>query len=147
LKYNNIIFKVKTQQQHVTFVLSGHHIDYKEIDIADPANEDEKQFMLQHSLPNDKGLVLPPQVFNENEYCGVSIGKTYIAINEKTQLKLNLKDYKAFEVSIESEELFQYLKLAAPRIKFQEPVSLKDDTVFKGFYYLSTYFISRSPQR
>ncbi len=64
-------FKVKTQQQHLTFVLAGHHVDYREVDIADPANEDEKQFMLQHSVANAKGLILPPQIFNESDYCGV----------------------------------------------------------------------------
>lgn len=65
--------KVKKQQQHVLFVLAGHHVDYKEIDIADPSNEEEKQLMTESSKPNSKGAVLPPQIFNENEYCGVSL--------------------------------------------------------------------------
>jgi hypothetical protein len=53
--------------------LSGHHIDYREVDIADPSNEEEKQVMLQNSQPNAKGIILPPQIYNENEFCGVSI--------------------------------------------------------------------------
>ncbi len=52
-------------------MLSGHHIEHQIIDISDPINETEKEFMIANSESNAKGLILPPQIFNENEYCGV----------------------------------------------------------------------------
>lgn len=88
--------EVKKQQQHVLFVLSSHNIDFIEIDIADPANEELKQKMLDNSKPNKKGIILPPQVFNDDEYCG---------------------DYDEFEIAIEDVQLHQYLKLAPPITK------------------------------
>lgn len=65
------IKKVKGNQQRALFVLSGHHIEHQIIDISDPINETEKEFMIANSESNAKGLILPPQIFNENEYCGV----------------------------------------------------------------------------
>ncbi len=65
-------FKVKKQQQHALFVLSGHKLELKVIDVSDPANEQEKQLMIESSQPNAKGLILPPQIFKDDEYCGVS---------------------------------------------------------------------------
>ena len=64
--------EVKKQQQHVLFVMTGHGIEFREIDIADPSNEEEKQMMLEHSTPNAKGSIIPPQIFNDETYCGVS---------------------------------------------------------------------------
>lgn len=71
----NFLFwlKVKKQQQHALFVLTSHSIDFKLVDVADPSYEEDKQLMLDKSKPNSKGLIVPPQIFNEDEYCGVSI--------------------------------------------------------------------------
>ena len=66
-----LLKKVKGNQQRALFVLSGHHIEHQIIDISDPINETEKEFMIANSESNAKGLILPPQIFNENEYCGV----------------------------------------------------------------------------
>lgn len=63
--------EVKKQQQHALFVLSGHGIEHKVIDVSDPINEEEKNKMMESSQPNAKGVILPPQIFNEDEYCGV----------------------------------------------------------------------------
>ena len=52
-------------------MLSGHSVDFKEIDIADPTYEEEKKHMLENSKPNGNGLILPPQIFNKDQYCGV----------------------------------------------------------------------------
>lgn len=62
---------MKKQQQHALFVLTSHNIEFKLIDVADPSYEEDKQLMLEKSKPNDKGLIVPPQIFNEDEYCGV----------------------------------------------------------------------------
>ena len=53
-------------------VLKGRKVDFEEVDISDPTLEDERQFMREHSTPkggNKYGL--PPQIFNDQEYCGV----------------------------------------------------------------------------
>ena len=96
--------EVKKQQQHAFFVLSSHHVDLKLIDIADPTYKEEKRTMLEHSKPNDKGQVLPPQIFNEDDYCG---------------------DYPQFEKAIEVEELFQFLKLAPPKKQSEPEITKK----------------------
>ncbi len=65
-------FKLKKQQQHACFVLTSFKtIDLKIIDISDPIYEQEKQFMVEKSQPNSNGIILPPQIFNDEEYCGV----------------------------------------------------------------------------
>jgi SH3 domain-binding glutamic acid-rich protein len=74
--------------------LSGHSIEFQQIDIADPIYEEDKAFMIENSKENAKGLVLTPQIFKDDEYCG---------------------DYRQFEEAIENEELFQFLKLAPPK--------------------------------
>ena len=63
--------EVKKHQQHALFVLAGHSIDFREIDIADPSNESEKELMSKNSQPNAKGYIIPPQFFNDEIYCGV----------------------------------------------------------------------------
>lgn len=63
--------EVKKQQQHALFVLTSHNIDFKLIDLSDPAYEQDKQLMLDKGKPNSKGIIAPPQIFNEDEYCGV----------------------------------------------------------------------------
>jgi hypothetical protein len=40
--------------------------------VSDPLNSDDKQFMLDNSEANSKGLVLTPQFFKDEEYCGVN---------------------------------------------------------------------------
>jgi hypothetical protein len=63
--------EVKKQQQHALFVLSGHNVELKVIDVSDPANEGEKQLMIENCQPNAKGVISPPQIFKDDEYCGV----------------------------------------------------------------------------
>jgi hypothetical protein len=64
---------LKKQQQHACFVLTSFKtINLKIIDISDPIYEQDKQFMIENSQPNPNGIVLPPQIFNDEEYCGVN---------------------------------------------------------------------------
>ena len=94
---------MKKQQQHAQFVLSSLiSNDLQIIDISDPTNEQDKQFMLENALENPKGLRLPPQIFNESNYCG---------------------DYDSFADSIENDELFQFLKLAEKKPKVTQAVN------------------------
>lgn len=108
LKFCSLLFKknklkqVKKQQQHAQFVLSSLlSNDLQIIDISDPIYEQDKQFMLDNAQANQKG-VLPPQFFNENDYCG---------------------NYESFAISIENDELFQFLKLAEKKQKVNQAVN------------------------
>lgn len=92
--------EVKKRQQRVTMIMDSKHIEYTVIDITEPGQEAEKDFMqtnAQHkgctiSDPNPRHA-LPPQLFNDTEYCG---------------------DYDDFDMANEVDNLEVFLKLAAP---------------------------------
>ncbi|XP_058053630.1 SH3 domain-binding glutamic acid-rich protein homolog isoform X3 [Anopheles bellator] len=92
--------EVKKRQQRVTMIMDSKHIEYSIIDITEPGQEGEKDFMqtnAQHkgctiSDPNPRHA-LPPQLFNDTEYCG---------------------DYDDFDLANEVDSLEVFLKLAAP---------------------------------
>uniref|UniRef100_A0A182WJF7 SH3 domain-binding glutamic acid-rich-like protein n=1 Tax=Anopheles minimus TaxID=112268 RepID=A0A182WJF7_9DIPT len=92
--------EVKKRQQRVTMIMESKHIEYTVIDITEPGQEAEKDFMqtnAQHkgctiSDPNPRHA-LPPQLFNDTEYCG---------------------DYDDFDMANEVDNLEVFLKLAAP---------------------------------
>ncbi len=69
------IQEVRGNCQHALFVMGNkcNSIDFKEIDIVDPINSEELEFYLANSKQNSKGQILPPQFFNEDEYCGVNM--------------------------------------------------------------------------
>ena len=54
-------------------ILESKHIDYSTIDITEPGKEPDKLFMQEHAIAKDAKHPLPPQIFNEADYCGVSI--------------------------------------------------------------------------
>ena len=55
--------------------LEANKIDFKEFDIA--GDEDNRRWM-RENVPGEKkpqnGIPLPPQIFNEEQYCGVRFG-------------------------------------------------------------------------
>lgn len=65
--------QIKKKQQDVVGFLEALKVDYTPLDIA--CNEDNRMWMRQN-VPEDKkpanGIPLPPQIFNEESYCGVS---------------------------------------------------------------------------
>lgn len=72
------IFQVKKRQQRVLMILDSKNIKYEIIDITEPGREDDKDFMQTNSKSNGATVSdpnprtpLPPQVFNDEEYCGV----------------------------------------------------------------------------
>ncbi|XP_046960533.1 SH3 domain-binding glutamic acid-rich protein homolog isoform X2 [Vanessa cardui] len=81
-------------------ILDSKNIKYELIDITEPGREDDKDFMQNNSKSNG-GTVsdpnprtpLPPQVFNDEEYCG---------------------DYDQFDLANEVDTLEQFLKVEAP---------------------------------
>ncbi|XP_048397118.1 SH3 domain-binding glutamic acid-rich protein isoform X6 [Stegostoma tigrinum] len=62
---------IKKKQQDVLGFLEANKIDFKELDIA--ANEDNRKWM-RENVPGEKrpqnGIPLPPQIFNDELYCG-----------------------------------------------------------------------------
>ncbi|KAL1131466.1 hypothetical protein AAG570_011083 [Ranatra chinensis] len=77
-------------------ILESKNIKYDTIDITEPGKEAEKLFMQEHATAKDSKHPLPPQIFNEDEYCG---------------------DYDGFDLANENDELEIFLKMpisAAP---------------------------------
>lgn len=52
-------------------ILDSKNVSYQVIDITEPGKEDEKEFMQTMSTARDSRYPLPPQIFYEDEYCGV----------------------------------------------------------------------------
>ena len=75
-KSNDLFFfilQMKKQQQHLQSTLESFKIDFENIDISCPTNEEQKKFMRANSKTKEGSTVpLPPQIFNEDDYCGVS---------------------------------------------------------------------------
>ncbi|XP_034480635.1 SH3 domain-binding glutamic acid-rich protein homolog isoform X3 [Drosophila innubila] len=90
--------EVKKRQQRVLMILDSKCIQYDTVDITEPGKESEKELMQSKSTSNG-GTVsdpeprhpLPPQIFNDQEYCG---------------------DYDAFDMANEIDTLEVFLKLA-----------------------------------
>ncbi|KAM9038187.1 SH3 domain-binding glutamic acid-rich protein-like isoform 2-T8 [Sarcophilus harrisii] len=64
---------IRKKQQEVVGFLEANKIDFKEFDIA--GDEDNRRWM-RENVPGEKkpqnGIPLPPQIFNEEQYCGVA---------------------------------------------------------------------------
>ncbi|XP_069492160.1 SH3 domain-binding glutamic acid-rich protein isoform X5 [Ambystoma mexicanum] len=86
---------IKKKQQDVVGFLAANRIDFEERDIA--CNEDNRKWM-RDNVPGEKkpqnGIPLPPQIFNEEQYCG---------------------DFDSFFDAKEVNEIFSFLGLA-PRL-------------------------------
>lgn len=64
--------QIKKKQQDVVGFLEALKVDYTEFDIA--TNEENRMWM-RENVPGEKkptnGIPLPPQIFNDQNYCGV----------------------------------------------------------------------------
>ena len=68
------LFQVKKNQTRALMILESKNIPYVAIDITDPGQEEAKDYMLAQASPKPGGKVpVPPQIFNEADYCGVCI--------------------------------------------------------------------------
>lgn len=72
------LFQVKKRQQRVMMILESKNVKYEVIDITEPGREAEKEFMQMNSMARESKYPLPPQVFNDEDYCGVSWGMKFI---------------------------------------------------------------------
>uniref|UniRef100_A0A1B6H4K3 Uncharacterized protein n=1 Tax=Cuerna arida TaxID=1464854 RepID=A0A1B6H4K3_9HEMI len=82
--------EVKKRQQRVCMILDSKNITYDVIDITEPGKEADKEFMQQNSDAKDAKHPLPPQIFNDETYCG---------------------DYDEFDLANENDELEKFLKV------------------------------------
>ncbi|XP_055023012.1 SH3 domain-binding glutamic acid-rich protein isoform X4 [Boleophthalmus pectinirostris] len=85
---------IKKKQQDVVGFLEALHVDYTPLDIA--CNEQNRMWMRQN-VPEEKkptnGIPLPPQIFNDDSYCG---------------------DYETFFDAKEDNTVYAFLGLAPP---------------------------------
>ncbi|XP_056097582.1 SH3 domain-binding glutamic acid-rich protein isoform X4 [Rhinichthys klamathensis goyatoka] len=85
---------IKKKQQDVVGFLEALKIDYAQLDIA--SNEDNRLWM-RENVPGEKkpttGIPLPPQIFNEEMYCG---------------------DYDTFFDAKEDNTVYEFLGLTPP---------------------------------
>lgn len=88
--------EVKKRQQRVLMILDSKNVEYEIIDITEPGKELEKEFMQTNSIAREAKYPLPPQIFNEEEYCG---------------------DYEDFDLANEIDELEEFLQIAPPANK------------------------------
>ncbi|XP_020017365.1 SH3 domain-binding glutamic acid-rich protein [Castor canadensis] len=62
---------IRKKQQEVVGFLEANKIDFKELDIA---GDEENRRWMRENVPGEKkpqnGIPLPPQIFNEEQYCG-----------------------------------------------------------------------------
>ncbi|XP_054724435.1 SH3 domain-binding glutamic acid-rich protein homolog [Uloborus diversus] len=84
--------EIRKRQQRVLFILSSLKIEFEVIDITEMGKEEDREFMRSQCKLHEKEPALPPQIFNEEVYCG---------------------DYEDFEVANETSCLMQFLKLPA----------------------------------
>ena len=53
-------------------VLQGNNVEFEEYDVSDPALDEPRRFMRRKCLTKEgQKYPLPPQIFNDEEYCGV----------------------------------------------------------------------------
>ncbi|XP_053544530.1 SH3 domain-binding glutamic acid-rich protein isoform X14 [Ictalurus punctatus] len=85
---------IKKKQQDVLGFLEALKIEYAQLDIA--SNEENRMWM-RENVPGDKkpsgGIPLPPQIFNEDNYCG---------------------DYETFFDAKEDNSVYEFLGLNPP---------------------------------
>ncbi|UYV68042.1 hypothetical protein LAZ67_5002896, partial [Cordylochernes scorpioides] len=88
---SKLVLQVRKRQQRVLFTLGGMKLDHEPIDITEAGKEEEREFMREQCLKHNKNP-LPPQIFNDDEYCG---------------------DYYDFELANDDDRLLPFLKLQA----------------------------------
>ncbi|GFT42318.1 SH3 domain-binding glutamic acid-rich protein homolog [Nephila pilipes] len=100
--------EVRKQQQRVIFILQSLPIDLQIIDVTDPGRDEDLTFMQEAAKKHDKKTQLPPQIFNENEYCG---------------------DYADFELANDDDEIMRFLKLEDSKSKAETITNTESEEI------------------
>uniref|UniRef100_F6QSD2 SH3 domain binding glutamate rich protein n=1 Tax=Equus caballus TaxID=9796 RepID=F6QSD2_HORSE len=112
---------IRKKQQEVVGFLEANKIDFKELDIA--GDEDNRKWM-RENVPGEKkpqnGIPLPPQIFNEEQYCGVvfqmqQAGLWKVAGTDPSCCRrLEPGDFDSFFSAKEENIIYSFLGLAPP---------------------------------
>ncbi|RMC06161.1 hypothetical protein DUI87_15591 [Hirundo rustica rustica] len=125
---------IKKKQQEVVGFLEANKIDFQQMDIA--GDEDNRKWM-RENVPGEKkpqnGIPLPPQIFNEERYCGFSeifgvverkggsgdrpfhYSIIYVAAKVKfMDIYGPLEDFESFFSAKEENIIYSFLGLAPP---------------------------------
>ncbi|RWS14964.1 SH3 domain-binding glutamic acid-rich protein-like isoform X1 [Dinothrombium tinctorium] len=62
--------EVKGRQQRALLLLDTLRVDYEKIDITEPGHEQDKEMLKEVCTKRNDSIPLPPQFFNEDDYCG-----------------------------------------------------------------------------
>jgi len=93
--------EIENSQQRIQMVLTTRHIQFDTIDISIPGMQDMRSFMREKGRRREgQRNVLPPQIFNGEEYRG---------------------DYEGFDIANEDDDLEEFLGIPRKNPKF-EPV-------------------------
>ena len=70
----SLFFQIVTHQHRILMILESCGQEFEVVDICAPGMEEARDFMRANGkkLPNQRN-VLPPQIFNGEKYCGVSL--------------------------------------------------------------------------
>ncbi|XP_072361235.1 adapter SH3BGRL-like isoform X3 [Scyliorhinus torazame] len=96
---------IKKQQQEVLDYLQANKIEFERCDIA--VNYESKMFMRENVPENCRpisGNPLPPQIFNDDHYCGVRQSLTIIS----------LLNFESFFDARENNAVYAFLGLTPP---------------------------------
>jgi hypothetical protein len=86
-----LLFQMKKRQMKAQLLMESKGVKFEVIDIADPNSEAAKMFMQKNSTAKANARnPIPPQFFQEDEYCG---------------------DYDGFDEANENDCLEEFLKL------------------------------------
>eukprot|EP00094_Tigriopus_californicus_P008667 TCALIF_08354-PA protein Name:"Similar to Sh3beta SH3 domain-binding glutamic acid-rich protein homolog (Drosophila melanogaster)" AED:0.15 eAED:0.15 QI:0/0.8/0.83/0.83/0.6/0.5/6/357/213 len=82
---------IVTHQQRIFMILKSLGIEFEPVDITAPGREKDRDYMREQGKKKEgQRHVLPPQLFNDDVYCG---------------------DYDDFDVANEDDELEEFLKI------------------------------------
>ena len=88
---------IRKRQIHVFAVLSSWKYEFQAIDVADPDNEKEREFVIENGKKMDDGKMMLPQIFREEECCGDYLEFLQAIEHEKLQLFLKQITQEEFD--------------------------------------------------
>ncbi|RWS22562.1 SH3 domain-binding glutamic acid-rich protein-like protein, partial [Leptotrombidium deliense] len=95
--------KVKTRQQRALLLLDTLKVKYESIDITEPGHEEDRQMIKEKCNKRDGSVPLPPQFFNDDEYCGDWFDFEIASDHDRVLAFLKLEDEKQSTENIEGE--------------------------------------------
>ena len=93
---------IRKRQIHVFAVLSSWKYEFQAIDVADPDNEKERDFVIESGKKTDDDKIMLPQIFKEEECCGDYLDFLQAIEHEKLQLflkQITQEEFDALEKS------------------------------------------------